>query len=153
MSGYGYTIIFSSSKYDKTCDKKIVTQLVNKQSPEIQEINGVLRKQFENPRYDCHLDHVMLFSIKFMNMNTRIYYDGLYVISVGEINHPLFITNEKLDKLLESNHKTQANDIYCTYPSFRFNKFHINDFFHLDDSNEIVIQKNQTNSHGLVRSY
>lgn len=150
MTTYGYTIIFSSSKYDTTIDQKIITQLINSQSPQIQEINNVMRKQFDNPQYECHLDHMMLFSVKFMNMKTRTYYNGLYIISLTEIKHPLFIDNNQLYKLLDSNHTITVNSIYCNYPSFRFNKFHFGDFFQIEQSNNIVINNQQTNSHGLV---
>ena len=151
MATYGYTLLFSTSTHDKITHQPIVKQLIDNKSSTIQKINTILRKQFDNPRYNCHLDHLMLFSIEFMNMNTREYYNGLYIISLAEIDNPLFINNNQLETLLDSNHKITVNDIYYTRPSFRFNKFHSGDFFHVDQSNQIVINTPQTNSHGLVR--
>ncbi len=151
MATYGYTLLFSTSTHDKTTYQPIVKQLIDNKSSKIQQINTILRKQFDNQRYSSHLDHLMLFSIQFMNMNTRTYYNGLYIISLTEIDNPLFINNKQLEALLDSNHKITVNDIYSTRPSFRFNKFHSGDFFHLTESNDIVINTPQTNSHGLVR--
>ncbi len=150
MATYGYTILFSSSKYDKTVDQQIVTQLIDSHSPQIQEINTILQQQFYDQRYDSHIDHLMLFSVKFMNIKTHTYYNGLYIISLAEIKHPLFIDNAKLEKLLDSNHRITVNSIYCNYPSFRFNKFYSGDFFQIEQSNNIVINNQQNNSHGLV---
>ena len=143
MPRYGYTIIFSTSS----------TRLIRKESPNIQEINNVLRAQFNNPQYECRLDHLMLFSISFLNMKTRVRYNGLYVISLVEINHHLFITNSALQQMLDSQHTIRANDIYSAYPSYRFDKFHVGDYFYVDDSDKIVINKTRTNSNGLFRSY
>ena len=151
MPDYGYTIIFSTSKYDKVTDKESVTTVIDKTSPQIQEINNVLSEQFNKPRYECHLDQMMLFSITFRNCNTGIRYMGLYVISLAEITHPLFITNVQLQKVLDADYIIRSNDIYYSYPSFRFNKFHNGCHFHLDESNKIVINNQKTNSHGLVR--
>ncbi len=160
MATFGYTIIFSSSTYDVNTKQATTKQIIDKQSRQINEINAILKQQFNNPRYECELDHLMLFNIRFYNMDKRITYHGLYVISLAEISNPLFITNTQLDKLLDSDRKTQINDIYCSYPSFRFNKFHTGDFFHIEnsdknlqygDSGKIVINTPQTNSHGLVR--
>ena len=142
MPGYGYTIIFSTSS----------KQVIPKESPNIQEINNVLRAQFDNPQYECHLDHLMLFSISFLNMNTRVRYNGLYVISLVEISHPLFITNSALRQLLECQYEIRGNDIYSAYPSFRFDKFHVGDYFYVDGSDKIVINKTRTNSNGLFRN-
>jgi hypothetical protein len=142
MPGYGYTIIFSTSS----------KQVIPKESPNIQEINNVLRAQFDNPQYECQLDHLMLFSISFLNMKTRVRYNGLYVISLVEIRHPLFITNSALQQLLECQHNIRGNDIYSAYPSFRFDKFHVGDYFYVDDSDKIVINKTRTNSNGLFRN-
>jgi hypothetical protein len=142
MPRYGYTIIFSTSS----------KRLIRKESPKIQEINNVLRSQFDNPQYECQLDHLMLFSISFLNMKTRVRYNGLYVISLVEISHPLFITNSALRQLLDSQHEIRGNDIYSAYPSFRFDKFHVGDYFYLDDSDSIVINKARTNSNGLFRN-
>ncbi len=151
MATYGYTILFSTSTFNKTTLQPIVKQLIDNKSSKIQNINSILRKQFDNQCYNSHLDHLMLFSVEFMNIDTRTHYSGLYIISLAEIDNPLFINNKQLETLLNSNHKITVNDIYCTHPSFRFNKFHSGDFFHLEQSNQIVINTQQTNSHGLVR--
>jgi hypothetical protein len=146
MPSYGYTIIFSTLKNEE------VKQLIRRDSPKIQEINNVLRSQFNSPQYDCHLDHLMLFSISFLNMKTRTRYNGMYIISLVEINHRLFITNSALQKLLDSQHEIRGGDIYSAYPSFRFDKFHVGDYFYVDDSDKIIINKTQTNSNGLFRN-
>jgi hypothetical protein len=146
MPGYGYTIIFSTSKNEE------VKQVIPGNSPKIQEINNVLRSQFNSPQYDCQLDHLMLFSISFFNMKNRTRYNGMYIISLAEINHRLFIKNSALQKLLDSQHEIRGADIYSAYPSFRFNKFHVGDYFSVDDSDRIVINTPQTNSNGLFRN-
>ncbi len=145
MPDYGYTIIFSTSKRD-------TKQVIAKDSKKIREINKVLREQFSNPAYSCHLDHLMLFAVSFWNIKTGVHYNGIYVISLAEIKHPLFITNVALQKVLDSPNSIRVNDIYCAYPSFRFNKFHEGDYFHVGDDNKIVFSQPGTNSHGLVRS-
>ncbi len=148
MTVYGYMSIFSSHTYDRSTG----TQIIENDSQKIKEINSILTEQFEDPRYECHLDQLMLFSVSFRNCKTGIYYNGLYVISLVEINHPLFITNSVLERVLDCNHAIRVNDIYSVYPSFRFDKFYTGDYFYLDESNKIVIHKPETNSHGLVRS-
>ncbi len=145
----GYTIIFSSSTREPSSEKKII----DKDSPKIKEINSILRNHFKNLRYDCHLDELFLFSINFRNFKTGIDYNGMYVISLVEINHPLFITNSALEDLLDSNHTISTGDIRSVYPSFRFNKLYIGDYFSLNDSNTIVFNTFETDSRGLVRSY
>ncbi len=152
MSGYGYTIIFSVSKYDEASDSRVVEGMISKDSQKIREINNVFRAQFNNTRYECHMDNLMLFSISFFNMKKRVRYNGMYVISLAEIKHPLFITNVALEKLLDSQHTIHTNDIYSAYPSFRFNKFHVGDYFSLDSSDKIVFNIPQTNSNGLFPS-
>jgi hypothetical protein len=151
MPGYGYTVIFSSHTYDRSSDTTTVKQIIDKDSSQIKEINNVFTEGFKDPRYDCDLDQLMLFPVSFWNMKTNIHYNGLYVISLSEINHPLFITNSDLQELLDSDNVFRTNDIYCNYPSFRFNKFHVGDYFYLTDNNDILFYKPQTNSHGLVR--
>lgn len=149
MPDNGYTIIFSTSKSGESSDNQVIA----KDSPQIKEINNIFRKQFSNSRYDCHLDHLMLFSVTFLNMKTDVYYNGIYVISLSEIKHSLFLTNVALQKVLDSRDPVRVNDIYCAYPSFRFNKFHEGDYFHIGDDNKIIFSnQQQTNSHGLVRS-
>jgi hypothetical protein len=138
MPGYGYTIIFSSETCDLSSDTKAVTQIIEKDSPQIKEINNVFKEGFADPRYDCQLDHLMLFAVSFWNMKKNIHYNGLYVISLSEINHPLFITNRALEQVLDSNHAIRVNDIYSKYRSFRYNKFYIGDYFYLDGSDNIV---------------
>jgi hypothetical protein len=91
----------------------------------------------------------MLFSVSFFNLKKRVHYNGMYIISLAEINHPLFNTNTALEKLLDSQHTIRGGDIYSAYPSFRFNKFHEGDYFYLDDSDKIVFNTPQTNSNGL----
>ena len=137
MSTYGYTIVISSSTTRE----------------QIHEINNVMRQQFNDSHYECHLDHLMLFSTQFYNMNKRIYYTCIYVISLAPIKHSLFLTDKELDVLLENPHPGNTKSIvYSGWPSFRFNKFHNDDFFHLDDNNKIIIHQMQTNSNGLVWS-
>jgi hypothetical protein len=145
----GYTILFSSSTRKPSSEKNII----DKDSPKIKEINSVLRDHFKHLRYDCHLDELMLFSVNFQNFKKGIYYNGMYVISLVEINHPLFITNSALEILLDSNHTISTGDIRSVVPSYRFNKLYIGDYFYLDESNTILFNSIETNSHGLVRRY
>jgi hypothetical protein len=151
MPGYGYMIIFSSQTYDRSSDTNVVMQTIENDSPKIKEINNVFTEGFKDPRYDCGIDHLMLLAVSFWNMKKNIHYNGLYVISLIEITHPLFITNNALREVLDSNHVFCVNDIYCNYPSFRFNKFHVGDYFYLTENNDILFHKPRTNSHGLVR--
>jgi hypothetical protein len=145
MPGYGYTIIFSSHTYDRSSDTTTVKQTIDKDSPKIKDINNVFKEGFKDPRYDCDLDHLMLFTVSFWNMKKNIHYNGLYVISLAEINHPLFISNRVLEHILDSNNTIRVNDIYSKYPSFRYNKFHSGDYFYLDDSDKIVFHNTQRN--------
>ncbi len=134
MPDYGYTIIISEM-YRDSLGREITKNHINKDSPQINEINTILRKQFDMSRYDCHLDHLMLFSTKFTNF--KIHYKCIYVISLEQIEHKLFLNDQELHKLLDSSGYSIKSSVYSSYPSFRFNKFHIGDFFNLDDSNNV----------------
>ncbi len=149
MSSYGYAILIQSNKRS---DATVTTHIGSK---EVAVINTVLRAQYENKRYDCHLDHIMLYSIELQNFETRTSYKCLYVISLSKIENALFIpTNEVYTKfgIHDGGRSLSYKDIYSAYPSFRFNKFHTGDFFELNSSNAIVFNESQTNSHGLVRN-
>ncbi len=153
MSSYGYSILIQTIKRsDKKCDDTITTYIGSK---EVADINTVLRAQYDNERYNCHLDHIMLYSIELQNFNTRTSYKCLYIISLSKIEHPLFIpTNEVFKKfgIRDGGRSLSYMDIYNTYPSFRFNKFHVGNFFELDSSNAIVFNELQTNSHDIVHN-
>ncbi len=145
MPNYGYTVIISTN-----CIKQL-SRNIQKGSPKIDEINDVLRHQLKNPRYECHLDHLMLFNVQFSN-NNRDKFFCIYVISLAPIEHPLFIKGPEMNKLLDRPATANISaDVYAYYPSFRFNNSHTGDFFHLGEYNTIVIQTNHTNSHGNVR--
>lgn len=156
MSGYGYTIIISenvSPNRNKGKVQKKNKELIAEDTSVINDINDILRKQFTNQCYDSHLDHLMLFSTEFLNTTTFTHYKCIYVISLAPIKHDLFLNDIELNLLL-GNHKDKDNkrDVYTYYPSFRFNKFHTDDFFSINkESNQVVINKQQTNSHGLAR--
>lgn len=142
MAGYGYTIPISYHKNGNT------TVMVD--SSQIEKINSILRKQFDYPRYGSDLDHLMLFSTEFYNFTKKTYYNCVYVISLEKINHKLFLNDDQLDDLLDNHTKicSTKGAVYARFPSFRFNKFHVGNFFSLDESKKIVMNLPETNARG-----
>ncbi len=156
MSGYGYTIIVGKTEYDMenedvTSEQKF-TRLLNDSS--IKTITKVLTKNLKSKKYQCDLDHLMLFSTSFSNFSKWISFSCIYVISLEPIEHSLFLKDHDISSLIED-HQSVINKagVYNSYASHRFNNSHQGDFFHLDEENNIVIHTPMTNSHGLVHSY
>jgi hypothetical protein len=146
MATNGYTIpIFSKDANGK------ITSLINPKNIDV--VNQVLAKNLTEPRYQSHLDHLMLFSTTFMNMEKRIWFHCIYVISLTKIEHKLFLKDSVINKMIESsNNDINKAGVYSVYPSFRFDNRHQGAFFSLSAENEIVIHVPKTNSDGLVRT-
>jgi hypothetical protein len=145
MTDFAYGIIVSYTIPDlETGDEnaKIITPILTQN--DMHTINTVLRTQFQSPRYQCHLDHLMLFNVNIYQRGEDI--SILYIRSLAKIDHPLFIPSDILGTKLKICHPMSFRDVYSAFPRYAFDNMFRGNFVTLDHNDNININTVKENS-------
>ena len=143
MSEYVYAVRVSTSDVTDPSYIKTTYHLNNKTT---EHINSLIRQNFQDSRYDSHMDEVMLFNVSYYNSNVTTRYNMLIVRTLAEIQDELFTPISSTGLFLGN--AVDFDDVYDSYPSYRFSKFAECDYvqFH---GGEIAMNVKQDNSHQL----
>jgi hypothetical protein len=152
MPEYYYGIFISNTKYnnpDNLNDRTTKHFINNTQTSLIDKLNNVLKSHFNNTDYTCNIDHLMLFDGGYYMQKKT--YKILFVRSLAEIKHPLFLSMNEVNKVLKATDcKVTSRLVYDSFPSVRFNKLYTGKYFDLDHDNKLVFGANAENSHFAV---
>ncbi len=149
MAEYYYGIFLSKTKYN---DPNNLNNRTTKHSIDhtktslIDKLNLVLKNHFNDKDYTCSIDHLMLFDGGYYMQKKT--YKILFVRSLSEIKHPLFLSMNEVNKVLKAtDYKVTSRLVYNSFPSVRFNKLYTGKYFDLDHDNKLVFGASAENSH------
>lgn len=143
---YAYGIIISDFKSG---------YLIN--DDDINKANSILKSHFNSNKYAGHMDHLMLFNFYLTIYNNcgsdeNMLYNKIFLLFVrtlSPISHKLFIPAKSLRSRLNTPNDITLDNVYNSYPSYRFDKFFNGTYFALDENLNIKFGIKSENSHIL----